>query len=135
MKNVTKAIRNAMTSFFREKEKFGKEKSEKEKERVALEKIKSQEDTTTEVKAESSPADDETRKPATVIENPNFATESSVEENSDKASESVSVVMLERSNSTQTTAATDAPVDLSVVRWFTCCFRNREVLLVRPNKN
>lgn len=114
MKNVTKAIRNAMTSFFREKEKFGKEKSEKEKERVALEKIKSQEDTTTEVKAESSPADDETRKPATVIENPNFATESSVEENSDKASESVSVVMLERSNSTQTTAATDAPVDLSV---------------------
>ena len=69
MKNVSKAIRNVMTHFYREKEKI-----EKERERLALERQKSNEDSqreTSETLNEDNPSAEyvEERKPSTVIEN------------------------------------------------------------------
>ena len=104
-----------MNIFFREKEKF-----EKERERVNLERIKSQEETK-ENESSSSGNDtptpgDEPRKPTTVIENPSYNTQSSLEDFSDKNTESH--VTLSRTTSNQgvtTTTATEEPVMVSAV--------------------
>ena len=69
MKNVSKAIRNVMTNFYRDKEKI-----EKERERLAHERKKSNEDShreTNETLNEDNPSTEyvDERKPSTVIEN------------------------------------------------------------------
>ena len=107
MKNVSKAIRNVMTHFYRDKEKI-----EKERERLAHERKKSNEDShreTNETLNEDNPSTEyvEERKPSTVIENVKYSNIVVAEETNN----STSVVVQNEAANTQATAPGGVPAN------------------------
>ena len=107
MKNVSKAIRNVMTHFYREKEKI-----EKERERLALERQKSNEDSHREINEtlnEDNPSAEyvEERKPSTVIENVKYSNTVVAEDTNN----STSVTAQNEATNTQAVAAVGVPAN------------------------